>query len=187
MPKNGGRRPTSWVWTTFRQTMDDAGREVWECPTCGEMLRPHATRLSEHWQRHHPESRNEEKGGLRQLRLKDFHDRRFTTHDHTKAIRTLACAVVMNGWALNSVVHPDVLSFWACLRPDFEPPSPYRLRYAFYLFRIFSFVDLLSTGKQSPSSSTLQKDKWRPGLQLQLACTFSWIIGSTTTDVLCLV
>ncbi len=110
--------------------MDADGKEVWECPTCGEKLRPHATRLAEHWQRHHPESRNDDKkAGLKQARLKDFHDRRFTIHDHIKAIRALACAVVMNGWALNSVVHPDVLSFWSCLRPDFEPPSPYRLRY----------------------------------------------------------
>lgn len=132
MPKSL-RRPCSWVWTTFTQTMDGEGKEVWECPACGEKLRPHATRMADHWQRHHPESRNEPKGGLRQARLRECHDRKFTTHDHSKAIRALACAVVMNGWALNSVAHPDVLSFWSCLRPDFEAPSPYRLRCVLFI------------------------------------------------------
>ena len=131
---SGSYRPKSGIWARFTACHDPDAEEVscWACNLCSAKFAPHATRMSEHYQREHPEvliaplAQRKHK----QLLLPQFGDRKWPEAEQESCMRAMALAWVSNGWALGAVESEETVALLRCLRQDFQPPSKYLLRKA---------------------------------------------------------
>ena len=111
--------------------------EPWRCAG-------NATRMAEHMRVKHPpkgepakpeafETVSDPSGSLlkesplKKMRRESYFDRPFTDQEQLEAEKAQALHVVLNAFSYNSQQNPATVDFFKKLRPDYRPPSVYRL------------------------------------------------------------